>query len=731
MNENKDNRPNGNRPDRNGPGNQGPNKNRQTILAFLICLLVTLVCLSFITEIRNGGTGEITYDKFIEMVDKDQIKEVTLQSGILTVEPKLQGSSYKKMTYRVNQMENIDALTKRLEGKDIIFKYEQPDALMEALSMLLSIVLPTVVMFGMLMFFMRRMNRGNGGIMGVGKSRAKAYVQKETGITFKNVAGQDEAKESLQEVVDFLHNPGKYTAVGAKLPKGALLVGPPGTGKTLLAKAVAGEAKVPFFSLSGSEFVEMFVGVGASRVRDLFEEAKKNAPCIVFIDEIDAIGKSRDSHYGGGNDEREQTLNQLLAEMDGFDTSKGLLILAATNRPEVLDPALLRPGRFDRRVIVDRPDLKGRVEILKVHAKDVLLDETVDLDAIALATSGAVGSALANMINEAAILAVKNGRKAVSQKDLLESVEVVLVGKEKKDRILSPQERKIVSYHEVGHALVSALQKDAEPVQKITIVPRTMGALGYVMHVPEEEKFLNTQKELEAMLVGYLGGRAAEEIVFDTVTTGAANDIEQATKVARAMITQYGMSQKFGLMGLASQENQYLSGRAVLNCGDDTATEIDHEVMKLLHDSYEESKRLLRGHRTALDKIAEYLIRKETITGKEFMKIFRAVERGMEIPENLDELVFPEDVKELEDKAENQETEISQSHSAETSVSADELSGEEETVSSEAEPANKNQESVSMETEPAEEGVRGEQKKEDSSVPEDDQKQQESEHVSD
>ena len=731
MNENKDNRPDGNRPDRNGSGNQGPNKNRQTILAFLICLLVTLVCLSFITEIRNGGTGEITYDKFIEMVDKDQIKEVTLQSGVLTVEPKLQGSAYKKMTYRVNQMENIDALTKRLEGKDIIFKYEQPDALMEALSMLLSIILPTVVMFGMLMFFMRRMNKGNGGIMGVGKSRAKAYVQKETGITFKNVAGQDEAKESLQEVVDFLHNPGKYTAVGAKLPKGALLVGPPGTGKTLLAKAVAGEAKVPFFSLSGSEFVEMFVGVGASRVRDLFEEAKKNAPCIVFIDEIDAIGKSRDSHYGGGNDEREQTLNQLLAEMDGFDTSKGLLILAATNRPEVLDPALLRPGRFDRRVIVDRPDLKGRVEILKVHAKDVLLDETVDLDAIALATSGAVGSDLANMINEAAILAVKNGRKAVSQKDLLESVEVVLVGKEKKDRILSPQERRIVSYHEVGHALVSALQKDAEPVQKITIVPRTMGALGYVMHVPEEEKFLNTQKELEAMLVGYLGGRAAEEIVFDTVTTGAANDIEQATKVARAMITQYGMSQKFGLMGLASQENQYLSGRAVLNCGDDTATEIDHEVMKLLHDSYEESKRLLRGHRTALDKIAEYLIRKETITGKEFMKIFRAVERGMEIPENLDELVFPEDVKELEDKAENQEAEISQSHSAETTVSADELSGEEETVSSEAEPENKNQESVSMETEPTEEGVQGEQKKEDSPVSEDDQKQQESENVSD
>jgi len=657
MNDHMEKRPDGNKPDRNEPGKPGHNKNRQSLLAFLLCLLVTLICLSFITEIRNGGTSEITYDKFIEMVEKDQIKEVTLQSGVLTVEPKLH-DSFEKKQYHVNQMENIDALTARLEGKGIIFQYEQPDAMLEILSMLLSVLLPTVLMFGMLMFFMRRMNKG-GGVMGVGKSRAKAYIQQETGITFKDVAGQDEAKESLQEVVDFLHNPGKYTAIGAKLPKGALLVGPPGTGKTLLAKAVAGEAKVPFFSLSGSEFVEMFVGVGASRVRDLFEEAKKNAPCIVFIDEIDAIGKSRDSHYGGGNDEREQTLNQLLAEMDGFDTSKGLLILAATNRPEVLDPALLRPGRFDRRVIVDRPDLKGRVEVLKVHAKDVLLDETVDLDAIALATSGAVGSDLANMINEAAILAVKNGRKAVSQKDLLESVEVVLVGKEKKDRILSAQERRIVSYHEVGHALVSALQKDAEPVQKITIVPRTMGALGYVMHVPEEEKFLNTQKELEAMLVGYLGGRAAEEIVFDTVTTGAANDIEQATKVARAMITQYGMSQKFGLMGLASQENQYLSGRAVLNCGDDTATEIDHEVMQLLHESYEESKRLLRGHRTALDKISEYLIRKETITGREFMKIFRAVERGMDIPEDLNGLVFPEDVKAIEETAseEKQDTE--------------------------------------------------------------------------
>ena len=638
MNDHMDKRPDDKRPNRNNPGNQGPNKNRQTILGFLICLLISLVCLSFVTDMMSDKSSEITYDKFIEMVDKDQIKEVTLQSGVLTVVPKLQ-KSYQKESYKVNQMEDTSALTQRLEGKGIIFKYEQPDVMGEFVSTMISLLLPTVVLFFMLMYLMRRMNKGSGGgIMGVGKSRAKAYIQKETGVLFKDVAGQEEAKESLQEVVDFLHNPGKYTQIGAKLPKGALLVGPPGTGKTLLAKAVAGEAKVPFFSLSGSEFVEMFVGVGASRVRDLFEEAKKNAPCIVFIDEIDAIGKSRDSRYGGGNDEREQTLNQLLAEMDGFDISKGLLILAATNRPEVLDPALLRPGRFDRRIIVDRPDLKGRVEILKVHAKNVMLDETVDLDAIALATSGAVGSDLANMINEAAILAVKNGRRAVSQKDLQESVEVVLVGKEKKDRILSVQERRIVSYHEVGHALVNALQKDAEPVQKITIVPRTMGALGYVMQVPEEEKYLNTQKELEAMLVGYLGGRAAEEIVFDTVTTGAANDIEQATKVARAMITQYGMSQKFGLMGLATQENQYLSGRAVLNCGDDTATEIDHEVMQLLHYSYEEAKRLLNEHREALDKIAEYLIRRETITGKEFMKIFRAVERGLEIPENLDEL---------------------------------------------------------------------------------------------
>ena len=642
MDNHMDNNPNGNRPDNNkGPGKPDPNKNHQSILAFLVCLLVTLVCFAMFTNMLKDSSSEITYDKFIEMVNDGDVKEVSLQSNTLTITPKHQSSGFSEDVYYTNQMESVDKLTERLEGTGIKFEYKQPDAVGEIVSMLVSVLLPTIVLFVLLMVFMRRMNKG-GGMMGVGKSRAKAYIQKDTGITFKDVAGPVEAQESLQEVVDFLHNPGKYTTIGAKLPKGALLVGPPGTGKTLLAKAVAGEAHVPFFSLSGSEFVEMFVGVGASRVRDLFEEAKKNAPCIIFIDEIDAIGKSRDSHYGGGNDEREQTLNQLLAEMDGFDTSKGLLILAATNRPEVLDPALLRPGRFDRRVIVDRPDLKGRIEILKVHARNVHLDETVDFENIALATSGAVGSDLANMINEAAILAVKSGRSAVSQKDLLEAVEVVLVGKEKKDRILSAQERKIVSYHEVGHALVSALQKDAEPVQKITIVPRTMGALGYVMQVPEEEKYLNTKKELEAMLVGYLGGRAAEELVFDTVTTGAANDIEQATKVARAMITQYGMSEKFGLMGLATQENQYLSGRAVLNCGDDTATEVDHEVMVLLHNSYEEAKRLIGGHREALNKIADYLIRRETITGKEFMKIFCAVERGIEIPENLDDLEIPE-----------------------------------------------------------------------------------------
>ena len=636
MNNQLNNDQDGKRPDNKDP-RQGSGKNHQSILAFLICLLVTLVCFALFTNMLKDNSSEISYDKFIDMVDKDQVKEVTIQSSTLTIVPKKKNSKYEDMSYYTTKTEDSTALTKRLEGKGIKFETDPPDVFGEFVAMILSVVLPTLLLFGLLMFSMRRMNKG-GGIMGmgVGKSKAKAYVQQETGVSFKDVAGQDEAKESLQEVVDFLHNPGKYTAIGAKLPKGALLVGPPGTGKTLLAKAVAGEAQVPFFSLSGSEFVEMFVGVGASRVRDLFEEAKKNAPCIVFIDEIDAIGKSRDSRYGGGNDEREQTLNQLLAEMDGFDTSKGLLILAATNRPEVLDPALLRPGRFDRRVIVDRPDLKGRVDILKVHAKNVLLDDTVDFEAIALATSGAVGSDLANMINEAAINAVKHGRQVVSQKDLFEAVEVVLVGKEKKDRIMSNEERRIVSYHEVGHALVSALQKDAEPVQKITIVPRTMGALGYVMQTPEEEKFLNTKKELEAMLVGALAGRAAEEIIFDTVTTGASNDIEQATKIARAMITQYGMSEKFGLIGLESVQHRYLDGRAVMNCGEATAAEIDKEVMEMLKKAYDEAKSLLTENREALDKIAAFLIEKETITGKEFMKIFREV-KGIPEPDESQE----------------------------------------------------------------------------------------------
>lgn len=614
----------------NGPKNDGP-KNKQSLLVILLCIMVSLVMFNVLGRMTRGVSSEVPYSQFIEMLEKGEVDRVVMKGETLTVTLKKQQKMGTPATLYTTLMEDASELVKRLEKAGVEdFNREKPNAATEVLYTILSLVLPVLLMFFLLSMLYKRMSKNGGMMGGVGKSKAKAYVQKETGITFKDVAGQDEAKESLQEVVDFLHNPGKYTTIGAKLPKGALLVGPPGTGKTLLAKAVAGEAHVPFFSLSGSDFVEMFVGVGASRVRDLFEEAKKNASCIIFIDEVDAIGKSRDARYGG-NDEREQTLNQLLAEMDGFDTSKGLLILAATNRPEVLDPALLRPGRFDRRVIVDRPDLKGRVNILKVHAKNVALDESVDLEGIALATSGAVGSDLANMINEAAILAVKNGRQAVSQKDLLEAVEVVLVGKEKKDRILSQEERKIVSYHEVGHALVSALQKDSEPVQKITIVPRTMGALGYVMHVPEEEKFLNTKKELEAMLVGYLGGRAAEELVFDTVTTGAANDIEQATKVARAMITQYGMSDRFGLMGLSETQNQYLDGRAVLNCGDATATEIDHEVMKLLKKSYDEAKRLLSENRDVMDKIAEFLIQKETITGKEFMKIFHEA-KGIEEP---------------------------------------------------------------------------------------------------
>ena len=590
----------------------------QVFATILIAGLITLAVVMWMSSFW-GNKARVPYSDFVQLVEDGRVESAEVDSSQIYFKLKKDSSNKglfldELVTIR---MESGDQLTQRLLANGV--KSEQ----VHQNTAIWSIV-SYVLMFGCLVFFMNfMMRRMGGGVMGVGKSTAKMYMQKETGVTFKDVAGQDEAKESLVEIVDFLHNPGKYTHIGAKLPKGALLVGPPGTGKTLLAKAVAGEAQVPFYSLSGSDFVEMFVGVGASRVRDLFKQAQENAPCIIFIDEVDAIGKSRDSRFGGGNDEREQTLNQLLSEMDGFDSSKGLLVLAATNRPEILDPALLRPGRFDRRIIVDKPDLKGRVSILKVHSRNVSLDETVDLDAIALATSGAVGSDLANMINEAAILAVKNGRNAVSQKDLFEAVEVVLVGKEKKDRILSKEERRIVSYHEVGHALVSALQKDSEPVQKITIVPRTMGALGYVMHVPEEEKYLNTEKELRAMFVGALGGRAAEELVFDTVTTGAANDIEQATRIARAMVTQYGMSKKFGLMGLATQENQYLSGRAVLNCGEETASEIDQEVMKILKESYEEAKRLLSENREIMDKIAEFLIEKETITGKEFMKIFR------------------------------------------------------------------------------------------------------------
>ena len=550
---------------------------------------------------------------------------------ISQIEKQARGGREKEPDYYTGVV-NDDTLSQRLAEHGVTFGAEVPDTVGSLFfEIFVTVILPIVLLVILFNFLMKKMTKG-GGMMGIGKSNAKMYMEKETGVTFQDVAGEDEAKESLQEVVDFLHNPGKYSGIGAKLPKGALLVGPPGTGKTLLAKAVAGEAKVPFFSLSGSAFVEMYVGVGASRVRDLFKQAQQQAPCIIFIDEIDAIGKTRDTAMGG-NDEREQTLNQLLAEMDGFDTNKGLLVLAATNRPEILDPALLRPGRFDRRIIVDKPDLKGRIDILKVHAKDVRMDDSVDLEAIALATSGAVGSDLANMINEAAINAVKHGRQVVSQKDLFEAVEVVLVGKEKKDRIMSKEERRIVSYHEVGHALVTALQKNTEPVQKITIVPRTMGALGYVMQTPEEEKFLNTKKELEAMIVVALGGRAAEELVFDTVTTGAANDIEQATKIARAMITQYGMSERFGLMGLESIQNRYLDGRAVMNCGEATASEIDEEVMRMLKAAYEEAKKLLSENREALDKIAAFLIERETITGKEFMKIFREV-KGIPEPES-------------------------------------------------------------------------------------------------
>ena len=627
------------------------NNNRQNYGIIIITTIIAAVFVMFLYQLmQDTPSQEISYTKFMDMVEKGEVKEVTIDSEKITIIPKTeaeknqenensqggitQGSNWftqfgagSQVQYYTGLIDDPDMYDK-LDKAGVEVSSTIPDSTsMMILNLVFSVIVPFVLVFVLLSFLMRRVSKSSGGMMGIGKSNAKMYVEKTTGVTFRDVAGQDEAKESLQEVVDFLHNPGKYTGVGAKLPKGALLVGPPGTGKTLLAKAVAGEANVPFFSLSGSAFVEMYVGVGASRVRDLFKQAQQMAPCIIFIDEIDAIGKSRDSQLGG-NDEREQTLNQLLAEMDGFDTNKGLLLLAATNRPEILDPALLRPGRFDRRIIVERPDLKGRVDILKVHAKDVRMDESVNLEEIALATSGAVGSDLANMINEAAINAVKHGRHAVCQADLFEAVEVVLVGKEKKDRIMSQEERRIVSYHEVGHALVSALQKDSEPVQKITIVPRTMGALGYVMQTPEEEKFLNTKKELEAMLVGLLAGRAAEEIVFDTVTTGASNDIEKATKVARAMITQYGMSEKFGLIGLESIQNRYLDGRAVMNCGEATAAEIGSEVMQMLKVAYDEAKRLLLENREALDKIAAFLIEKETITGKEFMQIFHEV-RGI------------------------------------------------------------------------------------------------------
>lgn len=609
----------------NQNGNKDNNKNNKQGFSFVILITMLTALLVFAMYQFQGvdSDQEITYNKFLKMIDEKKVEKVEIKSDRILITAKKESGDKVNKEYYTGRM-NDDQLVEKLEKAKIDFNQEVPDTTSAIVAQYAMNVIPLVIFIALIVWMTRKMSKG-GGMMGIGKSNAKMYVEKQTGVTFKDVAGQDEAKESLQEVVDFLHNPGKYTSVGAKLPKGALLVGPPGTGKTLLAKAVAGEAKVPFFSLSGSAFVEMYVGVGASRVRDLFKQAQQMAPCIIFIDEIDAIGKSRDTQMGG-NDEREQTLNQLLAEMDGFESNKGLVLLAATNRPEILDPALLRPGRFDRRIIVERPDLKGRVEVLKVHSKDVKMDETVDLEAIALATSGAVGSDLANMINEAAINAVKNGRNAVSQADLFEAVEVVLVGKEKKDRVMNQEERKIVSYHEVGHALVSALQKDSEPVQKITIVPRTMGALGYVMQTPEEEKFLNTKKELQAMLVGMLGGRAAEEIVFDTVTTGASNDIEKATSVARAMITQYGMSEKFGLIGLESVQNRYLDGRPVMNCGQETASEIDHEVMKMLKEAYEEAKKLLSEHRESLDKIAAFLIEKETITGKEFMKIFHEVE---------------------------------------------------------------------------------------------------------
>ena len=643
-----DNQQNNSQPQGGENGNQGNNGKfpKNQLLIVLIAAFITFAIAGFMRGyMTDKSQKEITYDEFVSEVEHGEVKAVTIKNSQIDIEYKEDSEKFNPIlkTYTV-PVERDYKLADRLLAGGVEIRRERQDS-MAMIESLVSFILPFILIVVMMNFMMKRMG-------GVGKSTAKMYMQKETGVTFADVAGEDEAKESLVELVDFLHNPGKYTHIGAKLPKGALLVGPPGTGKTLLAKAVAGEAEVPFFFLSGSDFMEMYVGVGASRVRSLFKQAQQNSPCIIFIDEIDSIGRSRSGVSGGGESEQQQTLNQLLSEMDGMDTSKGLLILAATNRPEVLDPALLRPGRFDRRVIVDRPDLKGRVEILKVHAKNVALDETVDLQAIALATAGAVGSDLANMINEAAILAVKNGRNAVSQKDLFEAVEVVLVGKEKKDRVLSKEERSIVSYHEVGHALVSALQKDAEPVQKITIVPRTMGALGYVLNVPEEEKYLNSKKELEAQIIVFLAGRAAEEIVFHSVTTGAANDIEKATSIARAMVTQYGMSDKFGLMGLATRQDQYLSGRTVMDCGEATAAAVDDEVMRILKDSYEEAKRLLSENRDVLDQIAAFLIERETITGKEFMQIFRRC-KGIPEPEEAGEVSAPE--KQAENTAEHTE----------------------------------------------------------------------------
>ena len=609
-------------------------QNKQTIFVILVASLVLFLILSYMRNMFTSATNQkITYDEFIEKIEKKEVEKVLITSDKIEITPTGQEDAYVLVTYYTIPVDDPN-LTERLLKANIEFEQEETDSSAVILSFILSYVLPILLFWLIIGVVMRKMSKG-GGVMGVGKSNAKVYVQKETGKTFKDVAGQDEAKESLQEVVDFLHNPGKYSKIGAKLPKGALLVGPPGTGKTLLAKAVAGEAHVPFFSLAGSDFVEMYVGVGASRVRDLFKEAQKNAPCIIFIDEIDAIGKSRDSRYGG-NDEREQTLNQLLSEMDGFETSKGIMILAATNRPEILDKALLRPGRFDRRIIVDKPDLKGRKETLKVHAKDVLLDDSVDFDEIALATAGAVGSDLANMVNEAAINAVKNHRETVNQKDLLEAIEVVMMGKEKKDRIMTKKERKIVSYHEIGHALASALQKNTDPIQKITIVPRTMGALGYAWYVPEEEKHLESKDELYEQIVTALAGRAAEELIFASVTTGASNDIEKATSLARAMVTQYGMSDRFGLIKLESMEDKYLSGRMVTDCADETAAAIDEEVMKILADAYSKAKELLTENRELLDKLATYLLEKESITGKEFMKIFREV-KGDDSEQNNEE----------------------------------------------------------------------------------------------